>query len=123
MAEILANVPDTISPGSVASDEANQPEERFDSYPDVVELSDSLHDAETLESLARALEQKNDWEESNGLPVDGAKIAHQIRELDHLLSLNPTDEVQNHIDNLIAALPVLPDLQDAVVRIMNRGEN
>lgn len=116
-------MPETVSPGSSADDEANQPVENFDSYSDEVALSDSLHDAENLEDLARALEQNRTWIASSGESIDGQKVSHQIRELDHLLALDPSDEVQNHIDNLVRSLPLLPDLQDTVARIMNRGEN
>ena len=123
MTELLDMVPDTIAPGSAGDDEANQPVENFDSLGESVELSDAIHDAATLEELARVVEHRQDWEESNGMSIDSTMLAHQLRELDHLMGLDPSDEVQSHIDNLIALLPLLPDLQDTVVRIMNRGEN
>jgi hypothetical protein len=39
------------------------------------------------------------------------------------MGLDPSDEVQARIDTIVNTLPALPDLQDTVVRIMNRGEN
>jgi hypothetical protein len=122
MTELL-DIPDTIAPGSSADDEANQPVENFDTLGESVELSDAIHDAPTLEQLARVVERRQDWEESNGIPIDSTALAHQLRELDHLMGLDPSDEVQARIDTIVNTLPALPDLQDTVVRIMNRGEN
>jgi hypothetical protein len=123
MPELLDNLPEAVAPGSSAADEANQPLENFDSLDEAVELYDAIHDTATLEELARVLEHKPNWEETSGTLIKGTEVAYQIRQLEHLLTLDPTDEIQTHIDNIVARLPMLPDLQDTVARIINRGEN